>query len=315
MDSKDININDFDKCELTKTDTRYYFSLSSDTLNLKYYELLKNDEYLSLKYHENLGSCLKIVVDINTAKIWDVDFEFTAPIEGDVTTVESISLSLDSKKDVENVIKACAKVEPALMPFFEKMKVINMNEADQAIVFSNIAMEEFNEILSDCNVDTKDAIYELIGLYNAGDIAKYYVDHTLMAITQCSLKEILERVSNKIVYEKVTCAPKSEDELHALAYSLAVELDVFAYGLDLYEYNDTVDNREAHMTELLNDIENGNNQAIKNTLKELIDEAACMPEDLEHARNLLIKLTNYENYADSLCKDSQQAIISIRRGR
>ena len=81
------------------------------------------------------------------------------------------------------------------------------------------------------------------------------------------------------------------------AQSLAEQLNQFAYDYDLYEYRDAVDDPEAHIAMLKNDIETGDTKEIKSFLQEIVDQEDGLPEDIEKAKELLQKLSEYKPLA------------------
>ena len=90
-------------------------------------------------------------------------------------------------------------------------------------------------------------------------------------------------------------AVRESEELTAQA--LAEQLNQFAYDYDLYEYRDAVEDPEAHIAMLRNDIENGTTEGITSYLQEIVDQQDGLPEDIEKAKELLAKLAEYKPLA------------------
>ena len=80
------------------------------------------------------------------------------------------------------------------------------------------------------------------------------------------------------------------------AEQLAVELDRFAYGYDIYSYHDNVQNMTENIAEISEMIGQGDTEHITKWLDEVIYEGA-MPEDEEQAKELLVKLAEYKPLA------------------
>ena len=80
------------------------------------------------------------------------------------------------------------------------------------------------------------------------------------------------------------------------AEQLAVELDRFAYGYDIYSYHDNVQNMTENIAEISEMIGQGDTEHITKWLDEVIYEGA-VPEDEEQAKELLVKLAEYKPLA------------------
>ncbi|MDY6307535.1 MAG: JAB domain-containing protein [Oribacterium sp.] len=94
-----------------------------------------------------------------------------------------------------------------------------------------------------------------------------------------------------------TSGPTVQKSEELTAQSLAEQLNQFAYDYDLYEYRDSVEDPEAHIAMLKNDIENGTTEGITSYLQEIVDQEDGLPEDLEKAKELLAKLAEYKPLA------------------
>ena len=94
-----------------------------------------------------------------------------------------------------------------------------------------------------------------------------------------------------------TSGPTDQKSEELTAQSLAEQLNQFAYDYDLYEYRDSVEDPEAHIAMLKNDIENGTTEGITSYLQEIVDQEDGLPEDLEKAKELLAKLAEYKPLA------------------
>ena len=97
--------------------------------------------------------------------------------------------------------------------------------------------------------------------------------------------------------EQATLGSSVQKSEELTAQSLAEQLNKFAYDYDLYEYRDSVDDPEAHIAMLKNDIENGTTEGITSYLQEIVDQEDGLPEDLEKAKELLAKLAEYKPLA------------------
>ena len=94
-----------------------------------------------------------------------------------------------------------------------------------------------------------------------------------------------------------TSGPTVQKSEELTAQSLAEQLNQFAYDYDLYEYRDSVEDPEAHIAMLKNDIENGTTEGITSYLQEIVDQEDGLPEDLERAKELMAKLAEYKPLA------------------
>ena len=74
---------------------------------------------------------------------------------------------------------------------------------------------------------------------------------------------------------------------------LAVDLDNFSYEYDIYEYKDTVENREEQVEKLTEDILNKDTAGLKDWLTE-VSEESDIDSDVVTARSLLSRLENAE---------------------
>ena len=97
--------------------------------------------------------------------------------------------------------------------------------------------------------------------------------------------------------DMITSGPTVQKSEELTAQSLAEQLNQFAYDYDLYEYRDSVEDPEAHIAMLKNDIENGTTEGITSYLQEIVDQEDGLPEDLEKAKELLAKLAEYKPLA------------------
>ncbi len=80
------------------------------------------------------------------------------------------------------------------------------------------------------------------------------------------------------------------------AEQLAVEIDRFTYGYDIYSYRDNVQSMTENISEISEMIGQGDVEHLKEWLNEIISEGA-MPEDEERAKELLEKLAEYKPLA------------------
>ena len=77
---------------------------------------------------------------------------------------------------------------------------------------------------------------------------------------------------------------------------LAVDLDNFSYEYDIYEYKDTVENREEQVEKLTENILNKETAGLKDWLTEVAKESN-VDSDVITARSLLSRLENAETYS------------------
>lgn len=96
---------------------------------------------------------------------------------------------------------------------------------------------------------------------------------------------------------QTTLGPTVQKSEELTAQSLAEQLNQFVYDYDLYEYRDAVNDPEAHIAMLRNDIENGTTEGITSYLQEIVDQEDGLPEDIEKAKELLAKLAEYKPLA------------------
>ena len=91
------------------------------------------------------------------------------------------------------------------------------------------------------------------------------------------------------------------EQLHeaepSLAYDLAQQIDSFMYDYDTYNYQDQVDDRDAQIATLADDIEKGEAGYIKDYLKEIVDQKEGTPENIEDAKKLIEKLDDFKPLA------------------
>lgn len=80
------------------------------------------------------------------------------------------------------------------------------------------------------------------------------------------------------------------------AAGLAAEIDTFAYEYDVYQYRDSVEDRQAQVEEMTADIQVGESGYLKDFLQEVI-EADEEPENVEKAKELLQRLEEYKPLA------------------
>ncbi len=109
--------------------------------------------------------------------------------------------------------------------------------------------------------------------------------------------EIIGRFPDEPKQSQPTFGHDVQKSEELTAQSLAEQLNQFAYDYDLYEYRDSVEDPEAHIAMLKNDIENGTTEGITSYLQEIVDQEDGLPEDLEKARELLAKLAEYKPLA------------------
>ena len=91
------------------------------------------------------------------------------------------------------------------------------------------------------------------------------------------------------------------EQLHeaepSLAYDLAQQIDSFMYDYDTYNYQDQVDDRDAQIATLADDIEKGEAGYIKDYLQEIVDQKEGTPENIEDAKELIEKLDDFKPLA------------------
>ncbi|MDO4650754.1 MAG: hypothetical protein Q4B26_19120, partial [Eubacteriales bacterium] len=79
--------------------------------------------------------------------------------------------------------------------------------------------------------------------------------------------------------------------------SLAVEIDTFVYDYDPYSYNDAIDDREAAIDNIRQDLADGKVGSLKQWLHDVIDEAGTdSPDVTDHAVALMERLDRIEQY-------------------
>lgn len=76
------------------------------------------------------------------------------------------------------------------------------------------------------------------------------------------------------------------------AAELATKIDQFCYETDTYGYNDNVDDREANVQNLKNDLISGNDRGAVDYLNSIIEDDRD-PEAIEQAKELLEQLHDY----------------------
>lgn len=77
---------------------------------------------------------------------------------------------------------------------------------------------------------------------------------------------------------------------------LAAEIDEFSYGYDTYGYGDAVEDREAQVQRLTDEIASGNVEHLKAFLQDVIEEDS-LEEDVKRAKELFEKLSEYKPLA------------------
>lgn len=113
-----------------------------------------------------------------------------------------------------------------------------------------------------------------------------------------ALHELADTYPDVEIMGKFPEEAEKEAELPArpTAEELAVEIDRFAYETDTYEYNDTVDDREANIRGLEQSIETGQDGGARAYLNFFIQESED-PETVAQAKELLKKLDEYKPLA------------------
>jgi len=96
--------------------------------------------------------------------------------------------------------------------------------------------------------------------------------------------------------QKKTAAERASGEVPAKskAANLADEIDAFVRDFDPYDYSDTVDDREANVRQIAEEIKSGNTNHITKFLQGIVDEGKNDPdmtEDVQKAQMLINKLT------------------------
>lgn len=104
------------------------------------------------------------------------------------------------------------------------------------------------------------------------------------------VEELIERFPDASIIGEL---PELSDRNRREAAGLAAEIDAFAYEYDVYQYRDSVEDRQAQVEELTSDIQTGESGYLKDFLQEVIKEGADS-EDVEKAKELLERLAEYK---------------------
>ena len=89
---------------------------------------------------------------------------------------------------------------------------------------------------------------------------------------------------------------ETEEKTQLTAMELAAQIDQFAYETDTYEYNDTVEDREANIRGIAESIESRQDGGARAYLNSLVQESDN-PETIAQAKALLKKLDEYKPLA------------------
>lgn len=107
------------------------------------------------------------------------------------------------------------------------------------------------------------------------------------------VEELIERFPDASIIGEL---PELSDRNRREAARIAAEIDTFAYEYDVYQYRDSVEDRQAQVEELTSDIQTGESSYLRDFLQEVIEEGAD-PEDVEKAKELLERLAEYKPLA------------------
>ena len=115
------------------------------------------------------------------------------------------------------------------------------------------------------------------------------------------IAELIAKVPNAQIYGVIP--PQIEDKIQEYRYAgmseaeqLADRIDQFTKEYDPYEYADAVPDREAHLQQLVSDIEQGESGYVADYLQNVIEESADQT-DLNIAKELADKLKEYKPLA------------------
>jgi hypothetical protein len=130
------------------------------------------------------------------------------------------------------------------------------------------------------------------------DALMYLPEMSQNAEVMEALYELADTYPDIEIMGKFPEEAEKETELPArpTAEELAVEIDRFAYETDTYEYNDTVDDREANIRGLEQSIETGQDGGARAYLNSFVLESED-PETVAQAKELLKKLDEYKPLA------------------
>lgn len=107
------------------------------------------------------------------------------------------------------------------------------------------------------------------------------------------IEELIERFPDAGIIGEL---PELSERNRKEAAGLAAEIDTFAYEYDVYQYRDSVEDRQAQVEEMTANIQTGESGYLKDFLQEVIEEDA-EPENVEKAKELLQRLEEYKPLA------------------
>ena len=81
------------------------------------------------------------------------------------------------------------------------------------------------------------------------------------------------------------------------AQEIASALDGFTEDVDPYNYKDVVEDKEAHIRQLTQQIMAGETDGVMDYLKEFVEEEAGNPEQIAEAKRLMEKINEYKPLA------------------
>ena len=141
------------------------------------------------------------------------------------------------------------------------------------------------------------SVSDIVVLSDKNGVTAHYVD----SVGFTDLLQFVEQRQNMVNAQKEQEAEK-----------LASDLDAFAYSFDQHSYEDAVEDREAAVVGLKQDILSGNTVGISKYLQEVVSDGDLNhPEDVRQAQKLLTRLEQAEQIKDRNQTMAKEAAITF----
>ncbi len=173
-------------------------------------------------------------------------------------------------------------------------------------VLDPATMESISERLGGDLIVIPSSLHELIILPADAGMDKETLESMIQDVNATQV-DAVDKLSDRLymydsVEHELVLADKMPERLAQreeglTAMDLAKQIDEFAREYSTYEYNDAVDDREAHVNMLANDIEKGDTGYIRDMLEEVASDIDTDPSDARNAQDLLMKLDDYKPLA------------------
>ena len=126
------------------------------------------------------------------------------------------------------------------------------------------------------------------------DILRYVPDLKDNHQVQSGLTELISYFPNKNVNNQALVHQIPTEYKRDTALTLATAIDQFIHDFDPRGYQNAIENRDANITAIQNDINAGRRGYLTNYLRDIVQDTGCLREDQQAAATLLKRMEQYE---------------------